>query len=112
MMIDRDRLLEDVKRQLRYDPTYILAKVTQCIRSEPDVESSPNDPLILEELLEMDREPVYVTSSIGERPMWYIVDVKEYDLKNPWYSIPLNEWGEGHPYSAYRRKPGKELHHE
>ena len=64
-----------------------------------------NVPLTLEELLEMDGEPVYVISSIGEQPMWYIVDVEEHELKNPWDRITLEEWDEGYPYRAYRRKP-------
>lgn len=64
-----------------------------------------NRPLTLEQLMEMDGEPVYVTSSIGEQPMWYIVDAEELELKNPWDRITLEEWDEGYQYRAYRRKP-------
>ena len=68
-------------------------------------DTPPNDPLTLEELREMDGEPVYVTSSIGEQPMWYIVDIEDRELKNPWDRITLEEWDEGYPYKAYRRRP-------
>lgn len=66
---------------------------------------SSNDPLTLDKLLEMDGEPVFVTSAIGEHPEWYIVDVEENELKNPWGRITLENWDEGYPYKAYRRNP-------
>ena len=65
----------------------------------------PNDPLTPEQLREMDGEPVYVVSAIGERPEWYIVDIEENEFKNPWDSISLENWDEGYPYTAYRRPP-------
>lgn len=61
--------------------------------------------LTLEDLLGMDGEPVYVTSYLGEQPMWYIVDVEENELKNPWDRITLEGWGGGCPYRAYRCPP-------
>lgn len=54
--IDADRLLEDVKKELRYAPTYIQAKVEQCIRAAPIIGPPPNDPLTPEQLREMDGE--------------------------------------------------------
>lgn len=65
----------------------------------------PNDPLTLDQLLEMDGEPVFVTSALGEEPMWYIVDVEDNELKNPWERIDLGDWGSGWPYKAYRHPP-------
>ena len=65
----------------------------------------PNDPLTPEQLREMDGEPVYVVSAIGERPEWYIVDIEENEFKNPWDSISLENCDEGYPYTAYRRPP-------
>ena len=67
--------------------------------------SPPNDPLTLEELRGMDGEPVWVTSAIGERPEWYIVDVDENCLTNPWDSITMEQWDECYPYKAFRRRP-------
>lgn len=52
-LIDRNRLLEDVGRELRYAPTYIQEKVEQCIREAPVIEPPPNEPLPLEELREL-----------------------------------------------------------
>lgn len=75
------------------------AKMAELLRMEE------NRPLTLEQLMEMEGEPVYVISSIGEQPMWYVVDVEELELKNPWDRITLEEWDEGYPYKAYRRKP-------
>lgn len=69
----------------------------------------PNEPLTLDELRQMDGDPVWVTSAIGERPMWYIVDVEESDLKNPWDRTTLEKLDKGHPYKAYRRRPKEEL---
>jgi len=82
-----------------------FAIVLGIIDSEPTITPPPNVPLTLEELREMDGEPVYVTSSIGEQPMWYIVDIEDRELKNPWDRITLEEWDEGYPYKAYRRRP-------
>lgn len=42
-LIDGDRLLKDVKRELRYAPTYIQAKVEQCIRTAPAIDPIIND---------------------------------------------------------------------
>lgn len=65
----------------------------------------PNDPLTLDQLLEMDGEPVFVTSALGEEPIWYIVDVEDNELKTPWERIDLGDWGSGWPYKAYRHPP-------
>lgn len=62
----------------------------------------PNEPLTIEQLREMDGQPVYVASAIGEHSAWYIVDLEENELKNPWDRISLENWDEGYPYTAYR----------
>ena len=64
-----------------------------------------DEPLTIEQLREMDGKPVYVVSAIGERPEWYIVDLEERELKNPWDSISLENWDAGYPYTAYCRPP-------
>ena len=76
-----------------------------CPRCKEWQSNESNEPLTLEELREMDGEPVYVVSAIGERPEWYIVDIEENEFKNPWDSISLENWDEGYPYTAYRRPP-------
>ena len=64
-----------------------------------------NEPLTLNQLLGMDAEPVFVTSALGEKSMWYIVDVEDNELKNPWDRICLDDWDTGWPYTAYRCPP-------
>lgn len=76
-----------------------------CYVDKQRHQQPPNAPLSLEELRKMDGEPVWVASALGEQPMWYIVDVDESELKNPWDVITLEDWDEGYPYKAYRRKP-------
>ena len=86
----------------------ILRRVMQRVVQAPTI-TPPNEALTLEQLREMDGEPVYVVSAIGERPEWYIVDLEENELKNPWDRIALDNWDERYPYTAYRRPPdGKE----
>ena len=82
----------------------VLRRVMQRVVQAPTL-TPPNEPLTLEQLREMDGEPVYVVSAIGEHPEWYIVDLEENELKNPWDSISLDNWDERYPYTAYRRPP-------
>ena len=86
----------------------ILRRVMQRVVQAPTI-TPPNEALTLEQLREMDGEPAYVVSAIGERSEWYIVDLEENELKNPWDRIALDNWDERYPYTAYRRPPdGKE----
>lgn len=82
-----------------------IPEVKEFYRMAADALTPPNEPLTLEQLREMDGEPVYVVSAIGEHPEWYIVDLEENELKNPWDSISLENWDERYPYTAYRRPP-------
>lgn len=68
----------------------------------------PNKPLTINELEQMDGEPVYVASTIGEYPMWYLVDLEENELKSLWDRIPIDCFTQDFHLSAYLRKP-KEL---
>ena len=86
----------------------ILRRVMQRVVQAPTI-TPQNEALTLEQLREMDGEPAYVVSAIGERSEWYIVDLEENELKNPWDRIALDNWDERYPYTAYRRPPdGKE----
>lgn len=85
----------------------IIDMLISALEGDPTL-PPPNEPLMLDELREMDGEPVYVVSAIGERPEWYIVDIEENEFKNPWDSISLENCDEGYPYTAYRRPPEKE----
>ena len=86
----------------------ILRRMMQRVVQAPTI-TPPNEALTLEQLRKMDGEPAYVVSAIGERSEWYIVDLEENELKNPWDRIALDNWDERYPYTAYRRPPdGKE----
>lgn len=86
----------------------ILRRMMQRVVQAPTI-TPPNEALTLEQLREMDGEPAYVVSAIGERSEWYIVDLEENELKNPWDRIALDNWDERYPYTDYRRPPdGKE----
>lgn len=105
--IDGNALIEWFSPYLHTDEPIPADVVIEDIRSMPTL-TPLNEPLKLEELREMDGEPVYVVSAIGERPEWYIVDIEENEFKNPWDSISLENCDEGYPYTAYRRPPEKE----
>ena len=87
-----------------YEALLLESVVEQIVDTQPTL-TPPNEPLTLEQLREMDGEPVYVVSAIGERSEWYIVDLEENELKNPWDRIALDNWDERYPYTAYRRPP-------
>ena len=87
---------------------YVFLGVVMVLMALPGKDNNvptkgQNDPLTLEQLREMDGEPVYVASAIGEHSAWYIVDLEENELKNPWDRISLENWDEGYPYTAYLR---------
>lgn len=74
----------------------------------------PNDPLTLEELREMDGEPVYITSSRdgGYLWGWAIVSVykelgreTEITFVSNHATLSVNEYGRKNGLTAYRRKP-------
>lgn len=104
----RDTFMQGVYDLLEDDHTNERANaIIELFDSAPAV-TTPNEPLTLGQLREMDGKPVYVVSAIGECPAWYIVDFEENELRNPWDSISLESWDEGYPYTAYRRPPDGE----
>ena len=70
-----------------------------------------NKPLALAELRERDGKPVWVSMmNAASRGEWYIVDVEEMELKNPWDRIVLEGWDEGDYFKAYDHPPQEPLH--
>ena len=64
----------------------------------------PNDPLTLEELREMDGEPVWICDPDGSDGMWALVDL-EYELcRTAKGGIAIFDTY-GKTWLAYRRKP-------
>lgn len=77
-LYDNDAYREDfvtgVYDVLSNDPTWERAnQIIQLFDNAPVVEEPPNAPLALEELREMDGEPVWVVQS-GYESRWYLVD--------------------------------------
>lgn len=81
----------------------LLAAIA-LLRTHPDAQ--PNEPLTLEELMEMDGQPVY----LAEDRKWYIVSVnyETHQFKQP---CGVDKWGAGTSLSllarcgVYRRPP-------
>lgn len=64
----------------------------------------PTPPLTLDELREMDGDPVWVVQVDGEfRPFWMLVDVEDESASNRLYAAMFEDYGTG--WLAYRRKP-------
>lgn len=84
-----------------------FALMLGLIDSAPTITPPPNDPLTLDELREMDGEPVWVRELAEPgRGQWRII-------KGPWYDVGLHLDGfgmlecedTGKTWLAYRRKP-------
>ncbi len=67
----------------------------------------PNDPLTLEELWEMDGEPVWVVQTDNLLPpFWGLIDAKDETVANSVYSATFEDYGT--EWQAYRRRPEEE----
>ena len=87
-LLDIERLLDtDVVRQSK-TASWLLDQVLHDIQAMPTL-TSPNEPLSIEQLREMDGEPAY----IPETNCWVLV------TKNPF--VPLFTWPDGEQCSAY-----------
>lgn len=70
-LIDADELLKNVE----YDEYYHSNEIKAMIDAMPIVSFPPNPPLTLEELREMDGEPVWICNSDGSCKNLALVDV-------------------------------------
>ena len=120
-LIDADQLISDIQSHNDMEennPTWRSKDVVMLLENAPE---PPNDPLTLEELREMDGEPVYVIFTDGHQG-WAILDIwaKSNDSCVTLYGPDmesyeeqrldfLNTNGEGQAgydgWKAYRRKP-------
>jgi len=66
----------------------------------------PNDPLTLEELREMDGEPVWITKMDGSGGVWMLVDA-EYELCREAHGEMAVFENCGKTWLAYRRRPAE-----
>ena len=113
-MIDAEKLkdvLENVKNHLEAYPN-VLASYKECVMSlidvvnaQPTITPPPNGPLTLEELREMDGEPVWIVSIDGRNnPCWMLVDVR-YELCREAHGGMTVFENLGKTWLAYRRRP-------
>ena len=106
--IDADRLL---KMMSHWKPYMDMDKVRKAVQNMPTL-TPPNEPMTIEQLREMDGEPVWIVDSEGRNwygPGWAIVD-RENNLvrtvKN-WNPVFFEKYGER--WLAYCRSlEGKE----
>lgn len=84
---------------------YILARIEELEKQVEDLSPSPNDPLTLEELREMDGEPVWVTCFDSWRLCYGLSDYRGYLCMETGNGscILMKDYGE--KWLAYRRKP-------
>lgn len=79
--IDADQLLDFI----RFDERVIAPEehtaqdIVMMIQTAPTIAPPPNDPLTLDELREMDGEPIWICDPDGSNGMWALVDF-EYEL--------------------------------
>lgn len=101
-LIDGDSLHEEISKW----PESVMYKdwVQSAIANSPTIAPTPNDPLTLEELREMDGEPVWVVQISGElRPFWMLVDVEDESASSRLYCAMFEDYGT--EWLAYRRRP-------
>lgn len=108
--IDAEKLEEILRSrcaQCSDDYGSIAGAVSGCLKlvqSQPTIVPPPNPPLTLEELREMDGEPVWICDPDGSDGMWALVDL-EYELcRTAKGGIAIFDTY-GKTWLAYRRKP-------
>lgn len=74
------------------------------IDSEHTITLPPNDPLTLDELREMDGEPVWICDPDGTDGMWALVDLEHALCRTAKGGIAIFDTY-GKSWLAYRRKP-------
>ena len=79
----------------------------EMINDAPTISPPPNDPLTLEQLREMDGEPVWVCDPDGSMGMFALVDVRNMVCRTPRGGWAIFE-NFGQAWLAYRRKPEEE----
>lgn len=112
-LIDVEPIIKNLsvmKTQLGYDAIEIDGMI-KVLREAEKVTAAqqPNDPLTLEELREMDGEPVWIIPMRGSGGFrtWMLVDA-EYELCREAHGEMAVFENCGKTWLAYRRKPGEE----
>ena len=84
------------------ETTNILREAAAILRTHPD--AKPNDPLTLEELREMDGEPVWISYFAGGSAVCMLVDAKHDVCRDAHGGFAVFE-NLGNTWMAYRRRP-------
>ena len=93
---------KDPAKRFGHDAIEIMTEIHYA----PTIAPPPNDPLTLEELREMDGEPVWISSKGINR---YDICCKvTTDNMVQFYTVALPGLGYGKTWLAYRRKPEEE----
>ena len=108
-----EELLYSKCAQLSNDYGSLAGAVSGCLRlvqSCPTISALPNDPLTLEELREMDGEPVWIIPMRGSGGFctWMLVDA-EYELCREAHGEMAVFENCGKTWLAYRRRPEEEM---
>ena len=103
-LIDADFLVSEIKRHNDMTDRGMTWATWQVIELLENYPSPPNDPLTLEELREMDGEPVWIAKMDGSGGVWMLVDA-EYELCREAHGEMAVFENCGKTWLAYRRKP-------
>lgn len=100
-LIDADALIE----QMRTRCCGYFGEIVDCIMRAPTITPPPNDPLTLEELREMEGEPVWVELIGQNLPSgWYLLNLRDNEAVSAYGGfVGLGHYGQ--TWTAYRRKP-------
>lgn len=96
-----DRYYAEFEKQDICDGSQDRDWLMQCIEEAPTL-TPPNEPLTLEQLREMDGEPVWVE----EVEHWALIDIEK---SGQWAGIPFAVWAENGANFTYNIE-GRELH--
>ncbi len=109
--IDADQLLDFIKfdEQVIAPEEHTAEDIVMMIHTAPTIAQPLNDPLTLEELREMDGEPVWITKMDGSGGVWMLVDA-EYELCREGHGEMAVFENCGKTWLAYRRKPEEVTH--
>lgn len=107
-LIDADNLKIDMEEKVFCgDGVYkIFGYSAAQVEAAPAITSPPNDPLTIDELREMDGEPVWITDEKGNNGCWVIFGIDRADSETiyiPYATMRLSMYGK--TWLAYRCKP-------
>lgn len=105
--IDADQLLDFIKFDERViaPEEHTAQDIVMMIQTAPTITPPPNAPLTLEELREMDREPVWIRNHRTGDYMCRVVLLSNENFIHFTDGGLCENWGYGSHWTAYRRKP-------